>query len=116
MPKVTSPTDERNKRAALIMLPVMAVLSIVSIFKVTVPVSKAVIVCLVYGTHAYFRDGIRVTDAKPARFTNGELVPGVVGAVIPIVSVLLTLLLIGLLLECSVKFLRRRFGDPENSN
>ncbi|MGE5055963.1 MAG: hypothetical protein ACM3WP_17525 [Acidobacteriota bacterium] len=39
------------------------------------PIRNAVLVCWVYGTAAYFRDGIRVLPGKPIRFSNGVLAP-----------------------------------------
>jgi hypothetical protein len=39
------------------------------------PIRNAFLVCWVYGTEAYFRDGIRVLPGKPVRFSNGVLAP-----------------------------------------
>jgi hypothetical protein len=43
---------------------------------VTRPVRNFALVWWVYGSDAYFREGIRVAQAKPTRFSNGELAPG----------------------------------------
>ncbi len=37
------------------------------------PLRNFVLVCWVYGSHAYFQEGIRVLNGKPTRFSNGEL-------------------------------------------
>jgi hypothetical protein len=39
------------------------------------PIRNALLVCWVYGTEAYFRDGVRVLPGKPIRFSNGVLAP-----------------------------------------
>ena len=39
------------------------------------PIRNVVLVCWVYGTEGYFRDGIRVLRGKPTRFSDGELAP-----------------------------------------
>lgn len=39
------------------------------------PIRNTVLVCWVYGTEAYLRDGIRVLPGDPIRFSNGVLAP-----------------------------------------
>jgi hypothetical protein len=39
------------------------------------PIRNALLVCWVYGTEAYFRDGLRVLPGKPIRFSNGAPAP-----------------------------------------
>ena len=39
------------------------------------PIRNAALVCWVYGTDAYFNQGIRVVPGKPTRFSNGDIAP-----------------------------------------
>jgi hypothetical protein len=39
------------------------------------PIRNIVLVWWVYGTDAYFHEGVRVLKGKPIRFSNGELAP-----------------------------------------
>lgn len=39
------------------------------------PIRNFALVCWVYGSRAYFHEGIRVLPGKPIRFSNGVLAP-----------------------------------------
>lgn len=39
------------------------------------PVRNFFLVCWVYGSHAYFQEGIRVLKGEPIRFSTGEMAP-----------------------------------------
>jgi len=76
---------------------------------VGVPFQKFLIVLWVRGSDAYFHQGIRVLRVKPARFSDGELVPQWINfttgmAIFLIVSVGLSLLLVR-----ALRFYERRF-------
>jgi hypothetical protein len=41
------------------------------------PIRNFALVCWVYGSDAYFQQGIRVLPGRPVRFSNGQLAPGI---------------------------------------
>jgi hypothetical protein len=104
-----------SKTTKLIVLPLWGVLSVITIFKVTIPVANAVMVCLVHGPHAYFHDGLRITDTRPARFTNGQFVPGTLEVIIGFGSIVVTILAIAFLLAGVVEVFRRAFSNKRST-
>ena len=93
--------DERLFKRAEFILPWFAFLILVLLF-VSWPIRNIALVCWVYGSQAYFHDGIRVLPGKPIKFSNGveapmlpDLVTGFGAFVITVFG--LTILLIFLL-------------------
>src|SRR5437867_1572659 len=80
----TRMSDERTKRPPLservfensfVTLPWMLFL-VALVVTVGMPFAKALVVCLVKGTDAYFRLGVRIPKGKhPLHFTDGSIVP-----------------------------------------
>jgi|SRR5579872_5168487 len=66
--------DERLFDRLLFSLPWLAFMMLVLLF-VSWPIRNIALVCWVYGSHAYFHDGIRVLPGKPVRFSNGAEAP-----------------------------------------
>ena len=81
---------------------------IVFIF-ITLPADFAMLVCIVRGPAAYFVGGIRILTFKPARFSDGQLVPAGISAVVGFASALLTMWLVGSLLLAIRKLAKRHF-------
>ena len=50
-------------------------LLIVPLFYCSCTIADAAFVCVRYGTHAYFRDGLRVADWKHGVMSTGERIP-----------------------------------------
>ena len=93
--------DERLFKRPEFILPWFAFLTLVLLF-VSWPIRNIALVCWVYGSQAYFHDGIRVLPGKPIKFSNGveapmlpDLVTGFGAIVITVFG--LTILLIFLL-------------------
>ena len=79
------------------------------------PVRNFALVCWVYGSHAYFHDGIRVLLGKPTRFSDGAACPNLpdivtgFGAFVFTYGVLTALLIFGL--RIYERHFRRRRDD-----
>src|SRR6185295_8480364 len=95
---------ERAKRSSDEQFPLplgiaWGVLTAATCFVVTYPLCRAAAGILFLGPIAYFRDGVRLLDAKPARYSTGDLVSTTWIAILFAVGSILTFLLVGLLLQ-----------------
>ena len=66
--------DARLFKNTAFMIAWMVFLSLVLRFA-TWPVRNVALVFWIYGSHAWFHDGLRVLPGKPVRFSNGVEVP-----------------------------------------
>jgi len=76
------------------------------------PIRNTVLVCWVYGTEAYFRDGIRVLPGKPIRFSNGALAPQLPDIVTGFGIFLITTLGLSVALFFALRLYERHFLKP----
>ena len=95
------------KRPAFI-LPWLGFLSVVLLF-VTWPLRNFALVCWVYGSRAYFRDGVRVLPGKPIRFSTGVEAPTVPDFVTGFGAFIITVLGLTLLLVFALRVYERQF-------
>jgi hypothetical protein len=105
-PATTSPKD----RISFPFFLALGILTLVVFIFITLPADLAALVCIVRGPAAYFHDGIRIGTIRPARFTDGQLVPSGISAVVGIASALLTMWLVGGSLLAIRNFTRGHFG------
>ena len=79
---------------------------------VTWPLHYVAMVCWVYGSHAYFHDGIRVlTEHKRQAFSDGTEIPVIVDMVTQFGVVMVTFIIPILLLRYALRFYERHFGQ-----
>ena len=88
-------TASPRARISLPFFLAMGILTLAVFIFVTLPVDLAALVCIVRGPAAYFHDGIRIVGSRPARFTDGGLVPAGLSAVVGLLSALLTMWIVG---------------------
>jgi hypothetical protein len=86
----------------------MAFLGILVTF-VSWPVRNIALVCWVYGSQAYFHDGIRVLPGKPVRFTNGVEAPTLPDLVTGFGAFIITVFGLTMLLIFALRFYERHF-------
>jgi len=85
------------------------VLLVVFFMYVGWPLRNFFLVCWVYGSDAYFQQGIRVLKGKPVRFSNGELAPAIPDMVTGFGTFFITVLGPTLLLVALARFYQRHF-------
>jgi hypothetical protein len=73
------------------------------------PIRNIFLVCWVYGSQAYFHEGIRVLKGKPIRFSNGELAPTFPDLVTGFGAFFITVIGLTILLIFLVRFYERHF-------
>ena len=73
------------------------------------PIRNFFLVCWVYGSQAYFHEGVRVLKGKPIRFSNGELSPTLPDLVTGFGAFFITTIGLTLLLIFIVRFYERHF-------
>jgi hypothetical protein len=73
-------------------------------------------VCWVYGSHAYFHDGIYVLSGKPVRFSNGVEAPKLPDLVTGFGAFIATVFGLTMLLIFALRFYERYFARRNDSN
>ena len=76
---------------------------------VGLPFQRALVVLWVRGSDAYFHQGIRVLRGKPAKFSDGSLVPSIPDALTGLTVFMLTAVGLSLLLVFVLRFYERHF-------
>ncbi len=99
--------DERLFERTAFILPWFVFLVLVVRF-VSWPIRNFVLVCWVYGSNAYFHDGIRVLSVKPIRFSNGVRVPTLPDLVTGFGALFITVIGLTALLALGLRFFERR--------
>jgi hypothetical protein len=77
------------------------------------PARDALLVCWVYGSDAYFRDGVRVVSAKPTMFSTGARAPELPNLVTGFGAFMVTLFSLTLLLVFLLRFYERHFTNAK---
>jgi hypothetical protein len=77
------------------------------------PIRDCLLVCWVYGTDAFFHQGIRVVSAKPTRFSDGALAPTLPNLITGFGAFFVTVLGLTLLLVAVLRFYERRSHKPQ---
>ena len=77
------------------------------------PIRNFFLVCWVYGSQAYFHEGIRVMKGKPIRFSNGELAPAFPDLVTGFGVFIMTPFGLTILMIFIVRFYERHFGKQD---
>ena len=86
----------------------IAFLAVVMRF-VSWPLRDCLLVCWVYGSDAYFRDGVRVVSGKPTIFSTGASAPQLPNLVTGFGAFIVTAFGLSLLLVYLLRFYERRF-------
>lgn len=76
------------------------------------PIRNVLLVCWVYGSESYFREGIRVLPGKPIRFSNGTLAPQIPDLVTGFGTLLLTTIGLTVALFLGLRLYERYFAKP----
>ncbi|MFZ0828464.1 MAG: hypothetical protein WAO02_13675 [Verrucomicrobiia bacterium] len=76
------------------------------------PLRNALLVLWVYGSDAYFHQGIRVVKSKPTMFSNGAGSPDLPDMITGFGVFLLTVLGLSLLLIYALRFYEKHFRQP----
>jgi len=106
---INSSTTSREDRISFPFILALGFLTMVVFIFITLPADLAALVCIVRGPAAYFHDGLRIGTIKPARFTDGQLVPSGISAVVGFASALLTMWVVGSLSLAIRKLVKRYF-------
>ena len=81
-------------------------LTLVLLF-VSWPIRNIALVCWVYGSQAYFHDGIRVLPGKPIKFSNGVKAPMLPDLVTGFGAIVITVFGLTILLIFLLRFYER---------
>ncbi len=73
------------------------------------PVRNFLLVCWVYGSQAYFHEGIRVMRGKPTRFSTGELAPRLADLLTAVGVFCVTVFGLTMLLVFAVRFYEHQY-------
>jgi len=106
---MNSSITSREDRISFPFFLALGILTLLVFIFITLPADLAALVCIVRGPSAYFHDGIRIQEVKPARFTDGQLVPSGISIVVGFASALLTMWVVGSLSLAIRKLARRHF-------
>lgn len=99
----------RNKRFELLWL---AFLAAVFLF-VSWPIRNCLLVCWVYGSSAFFHQGIRVVSAKPTIFSDGTPAPTLPNLVTGFGAFVVTTVGLTLLLVAALRLYERYLKRPK---
>jgi hypothetical protein len=91
----------------------MAFLGILVTF-VSWPIRNIALVCWVYGSHAYFHDGIHVLPGKPVKFSNGVEAPTLPDLVTGFGAFIITVFGLTMLLIFALRFYGRHFARTDD--
>jgi hypothetical protein len=64
-----------TKRLSNFFVGAWLILTMIVFWTITEPLERVLLVCLIYGSDGYFRDGIRVLSRHPPRYSNGDPIP-----------------------------------------
>jgi hypothetical protein len=108
----TRPLSERLFEKNFVTLPWILFVGLLFVF-VGMPIAKALVVCWVKGTDAYFHQGIRIPrTTHPLHFTDGSVVPELPYALVNFAVFFVVVGGLSLLLRQVVKLYRRSSKKP----
>lgn len=102
--------DERLFARSTFVLSWIAFLAAV-VFFVSWPLRNIALVCWVYGSKAYFTDGVRVLPGKPVRFSTGVEAPALPDFVTGLGAFIITVLGLTILLIIVLRIYERWSKD-----
>lgn len=105
--------DERLLKRPTFILPWLGFLTVVLLF-VSWPLRNFALVCWVYGSQAYFHDGVRVLPGKPIRFSTGVEAPILPDLVTGFGAFIITVFGLTLLLIFGLRFYERHFSRRDD--
>ena len=105
--------DERLFKRTAFVLPWFGFLTVVLLF-VSWPLRNFALVCWVYGSQAYFHDGVRVLPGKPTRFSTGAEAPTLPDLVTGFGAFAITFFGLTVLLIFALRFYERHFKQRDD--